>query len=290
MIKSVNKNNNYHVVHQFESVSELFNYLKATPRRATADKASEKDDEYWTGSKDLQSAYDLLLGGDMNLYKEFIKGKDLKMEKQFSQFTPKRRTKYDIVGGFVDVPSYLVGVPTCMINRDKQLIKSKVLNLAINIGVSAGVSAEKMRALGTRYLQIIELLEKVGYRCNLYIASVSREGRERYICLTRIKTDKEPLNLKKCVFPMIHPSMFRRVMFNWFEKCELADTHSTDFTQYGYGCPIHDQEEVKQIIKSDLNKDYIVWGFQNCDYDKVGVDKILEELRNKYGITIGENN
>ena len=285
MLKYVDNSN---TINQFENISELYNWLKVTQRRPKADNSSEDlDRESWSGSKSLEDAYNLLLGGDMNLYNEFIKAKDLKMEKQFACLVPKKRTKYDIVGGCVDVPSYLVGIPNCMIQREKTLIKSKVLNIMLNITVSAGVSTTKMKELGTKYLQVIELLEKVGYRCNLYVGVCANNSRDYLTCLVRVKTDKEPLNIKKCVFPMVHPSMFRRVMFNWLEKCEIQS--GREVTHMGYGCPVQDQNVIKKQIKDKIHRDYIVWGFQNCEYTEIGVDKILEELKTKYGITIGNN-
>lgn len=285
MIKYVDNSN---TINQFENISELYNWLKVTQRRPKADNSSEDlDREYWSGSKSLEDAYNLLLGGDMDLYKEFIKAKDLKMEKQFACLVPRKKTKYDIVGGNVDVASYLVGIPNCMVNREKTLIKSKVLNIMLNITVSAGVDSDDIKKLGTKYLQVIELLEKVGYRCNLYVGICAHNYSDYLTCLVRIKTDREPLNIKKCVFPMVHPSMFRRVMFNWLEKCEIQS--GREVTNNGYGCPVQDQNVIKKQIKDKIHKDYIVWGFQNCEYTEIGVDKILEELKTKYGITIGNN-
>lgn len=285
MLKYVDNSN---TINQFENISELYNWLKVTQRRPKADNSSEDlDREYWSGSKSLEDAYNLLLGGDMDLYNEFIKAKDLKMEKQFACLVPRKKTKYDIVGGNVDVPSYLVGIPNCMVNREKTLVKSKVLNIMLNITVSAGVDSDDIKKLGTKYLQVIELLEKVGYRCNLYVGICAHNLSDYLTCLVRIKTDREPLNIKKCVFPMVHPSMFRRVMFNWLEKCEIQS--GREITNNGYGSPVQDQNVIKNQIKDKIHRDYIVWGFQNCEYTKIGVDKILEELKTKYGITIGNN-
>lgn len=276
----------YTTIDQYDSISELYNWLKNTKTRSSARNSSSRtDNTTWCGTETIQQAYDLLLGGDDQLYKDFIKMRDINFDKKLSSLVSIKRPINDVVGFQVNVPNYLLGVPKCMVNREKTTQKVKVLNIFLNMTVSAGVSSNTIKNIGTKYLQVIEYLEKYGYRCNLYVGIDATSCGDNLICMTRIKTDKEPLNIKKCVFPMVHPSMFRRIMFEWLEKCEIKS--GNEITNDGYGCPETSQERVKNRLKDKTRKDYIVWGFQNCNYDKVGTEAILKELEEKYGIKVG---
>lgn len=269
----------------FSNISEFYNFLQKTPRRKTARKGSEeKDDDSWRGTKTLEEAYDLLLGGDEKLYKQFQEQKDISVDKLLGNMINKNKTKNDVVGFQPNVPNFLLGVPDNMINQVPKKISQKILNIVLCMSVSAGVSSRTLQNIGMKYTQIIDLLEKGGYRVNLYISHAGIEDGEKNICLIRIKTDREPFNIKKCVFPIAHPSMFRRIMFRWMECCDVDN----ELTSWGYGSPIQDKNYLQRIVEKNLKNNFIVWNFQNTDYQDVGVDKIIEELKEKYGIRIGE--
>lgn len=271
----------------FSNISEFYNFLLKTPRRRGAGNSSEKKgDSFWKGTETLEQAYDLLLGGDEKLYRKFQEQKDLSVDKMLGNVINKNKTRNDVVGFQPNVPNYLLGLPNDMINQVPKKISQKILNIVLCMSVSAGVSADILQSIGMKYMQVIDLLEKSGYRVNLYIAHAGEERGEKDICLVRIKTDREPFNIKKCVFPIAHPSMFRRIMFRWIECCDV-DIELTGGWG-GYGRPIQNKEYIQEVVEKNLKSNFIVWNFQNTDYHKVGVQKILEELDKKYGIKIGE--
>lgn len=269
----------------FSNISEFYNFLKKTPRRSGADKGSEERGSSWSGTRTLKEAYDLLLTGDEELYKTFQESKDIKIDKMLGNAINRKRFKNDIVGFQPNVPNYLLGIPTNMINDVPMKLSQKVINIVLCMSVSAGVSATTIQDIGIKYAQVIDLLEKGGYRCNLYIAHAGMYNGEKNICLIRIKTDKEPFNLKKCVFPMAHPAMFRRIIFRWIECCDV----DKELTNCGYGRPLEDKKYLQTIIEKNLKSNFIVWNFQNRDYQSVGVPKIIEDLEKNYGIKLGEN-
>jgi hypothetical protein len=269
----------------FSNISEFYNFIQKTPRRNSARASSEETgDSSWRGTETLQEAYDLLLSGDEDLYKKFQEKKDIEIEKMLGNVVNKRKVKNDVVGFQPNVPNFLLGLPNDMINEIPNKVSQKILNIVLCMSVSAGVKAETLQSIGMKYIQVIDLLEKSGYRVNLYLAHAGQEDDEINMCMIRIKTDREPFNIKKCVFPIAHPSMFRRIMFRWIECCDVDN----ELTSWGYGRPLEEKEKINDIAEKSLRNNFIVWNFQNTDYKKVGVSKILEELEEKYKIKIGE--
>ena len=172
-----------------------------------------------------------------------------------------------------------------MINEIPMKLSQKVINIVLCMSVSSGVSSDTLQNIGMKYAQVIDLLERGGYRCNLYISHAGEYEGEKDMCLIRIKTDREPFNLKKCVFPIAHPAMFRRVMFRWIECCDVDKELTGGWA--GYGRPIENKDYIKSTIENYLKSNFIVWNFQNTNYQNVGVSKIIEDLKNNYGIELG---
>lgn len=272
----------------FSNISEFYNFLLKTPRRSTADNSSEEEgNTSFRGTSSLKEAYNLLLSGDEKLYKKFKEQEDMDITKMLGNVINKNKIKNDVVGFQPNVPLYLLGVPNNMINQEPKKLSQKVLNIALVMSVSAGVSKETLQSIGMKYAQVIDLLEKSGYRCNLYIGHAGEHSGEKDMCFIRIKTDREPFNLKKCVFPIAHPSMFRRVMFRWIECCDV-DKELTKGFFGGYGHPVENKDYIQKVMEDNLKANFIVWNFQNTDYQKVGIPKILEDLEKNYGIKIGD--
>lgn len=270
----------------FSDLSDFYNYIQKTPRRIGADNSSETGAPHWTGTKNYEEAIDLFLGGDEKLYEEFKQGEKLDVSKMLGNNVNRKKYKNDVVGFQPNIPNYLMNIPNDMINEEPKKVSQKVLNIAVSMSVSAGVSPDNIKKAGMLYLQILDLLEKAGYRVNLYIMTNTYAGAGsdyKYHCMVRIKTDREPLNIKKCVFPIVHPSMLRRLFFKWDEVCD-ADY---DLTINGYGRPSTNVDEVKQEIDKIVKSNFIIWKFQSIDKIEVATENILKELDEKYGIKIG---
>lgn len=270
----------------FSDLSDFYNFIQKTPRRSGADNSSETGEPHWTGTKSYEEAIDLFLGGDEKLYEEFKQGEKLDVSKILGNNINKKKYKNDLVGFQPNVPNYLMNIPNDMINEEPKKVSQKILNIAVSMSVSAGVSPSNIKKAGMLYLQILDLLEKAGYRVNLYIMTNTYAGGSdnyNFHCMIRIKTDREPLNIKKCVFPIAHPSMLRRLFFKWDESCD-ADYELTDD---GYGRPNTNVSEIKKAIDKIVKSNFIIWKFQSIDKIEVATENILKELDEKYGIKIG---
>ena len=261
----------------FSNISEYYNFCKKTPRRPSADNSSEDtggDRKKWTGTETLEEAYELLVNGDEKLFQEISKKKNkIDITKVLGNKIGKNRPFNDIVGFQADVSSYLKGIPTNMINQKPLKVSQKILNIFIDGAVSAGVSPTKIREAGVIYASVIDILEKRGYRCNLYIIESSEYEQWNYYSITRVKTDREPFNLKKLAFPIAHPAYFRRIGFKWIESCNIP----VEPTSWGYGKPINDKKKMKDTLEKYLKMNVILWR-KNESYD-VTIENVLKNLK-----------
>ena len=150
-----------------------------------------------------------------------------------------------------------------MINQKPLKVSQKILNIFIDGAVSCGVSSNKIKEAGVIYASVIDILEKRGYRCNLYIIESSTYNSWDYYSITRVKTDREPFNLKKLAFPIANPAYFRRVGFKWIES--------------GYGRPIDSKKKMKETLEKYLKMNIILWR-KNENYD-VTVENVSKNLK-----------
>ena len=271
----IKKKNEKLLINVFPNISEYYNFCQKTPRREGAeDHSVSNHDERWAGTKTLEEAYKLLVEGDEDLFKEISEKKNkIDITKVLGNKIGKNRPFNDIVGFQADVPSFLKGIPTSMINQKPLKVSQKILNIFIDGAVSCGVSSSKIKAAGVIYASVIDILEKRGYRCNLYIIESSTYNRWSYYSIVRVKTDREPFNLKKLAFPIAHPAYFRRIGFKWIESCNI----DVEPTRDGYGRPIDSKEEMKTTLEKHLKMNVILWR-KNEKYD-VNVENVLKNLK-----------
>ena len=91
--------------------------------------------------------------------------------------------------------------------------------------------------------------------------------------MTKAKTDREPLNLKKMCFPVASSSMLRRIYFKWVESCDS----SFDGTRHSYG-QYDKKKHIKEFLKEHFKDQFIVWDFCNND-GKVVLEDVIEKLK-----------
>ena len=97
--------------------------------------------------------------------------------------------------------------------------------------------------------------------------------------LVKVKTDKEPLNLKKICFTIANASMQRRIKFKWMEVNDSRE----DMTNHGYGRP-DNENHTKDVLKQYLKEEFIIWTYERDNNSKT-VEEIINNLKN-YGINL----
>ena len=247
MIKT-KKNNT--TVRTFTSISDLVSYIK-TKENCKAFKEFMKDNGFlffqsdtvghkeFFGTETLEEAEELLLHGWEHGAMEI---KRLLDTKQIYGVETKQKNVYDVAGFQCSVPRYLHGIPTNIINKKNISQKNKVITINKCITYASKIKQNEIMKQAVKTLQLVNRLEKQGYRVNLNIIFGTFKGNEEYIYKVCIKPSSQRLNIKQIAFPLVHPSMLRRVMLKVLEKEEeikLKEMYK------GYGCPMK-EEEIKQ--------------------------------------------
>ena len=263
------------LINVFPNINDLVSWCKKTPRRSTADKSSEsRSDTSWYGTKTLEEAYDKLLHTDDELYKKMKeKSREIKIEKILGNTYSRNKPFNDVVGFQADVPVYLKGIPQNMINVKPVRRSQKIINICFNISVSCGITREEVEEAGIVYANVIDVLEKAGYRCNLYILSAVDYNSENSYCFVKVKTDREPFNMKKLCFMFGNVGYNRRIMFKWIESSNMSEEPCNG----AYGRPLTDKDKIKLVLKKYMKSDFIVWGIQHNR--KAKIEDVLKDLK-----------
>jgi hypothetical protein len=170
------------------------------------------------------------------------------------------KSVYSVVGSTPSVPRYLQGIPTNMITRVPHIQKQKIVVINKSLGYSAAWSTQEIERESIKALQLIQILEQKGYRVKLNIVLKSQR-REKVQCKVCIKKPDERFSLSKMAFPLVHPSMLRRLMFRWIE---IIPTLTDMEFHFSYGTPAtpevpekeyllpHSIANIKEFIKNTL--------------------------------------
>jgi hypothetical protein len=229
----------------FENISELLYWTSLdqqnTKAFGTGKCSSETGDPYFTGTKNYMEANELLKNGWDQGAKDL--NTKLKIANMSNHTKDVQRAVNDIVGFQVNVPRYLQGVPTNMINKRSVKQKQKIITLVKSISYSGGVDKSRIMEDSVKFLQLVQEIEKQGIRVNIDVCLGSEVGNEQALFRVRIKKANERLNISKMSFPLVHPSFLRRILFKVMEN----ETRFKNYWGSGYGRPI-DRADYKNIL------------------------------------------
>lgn len=223
---------------QFDSLEEFYNYICSTPFNA-AFRWSHHDSvdaghhaAQWTGTETFDDAVLLLKRGWSDMAQKLVN--KLKVLDKRAQPVQKRKPINAVAGYQPIVPLYLAGVPTSMVSHKMVPVKQKIVNLTKLFNYHAGISSEQIIEESVKVMQVVKKLEAQGYRVNVDVAFGSSCDHRTVSATIRIKSANERLNVSKLAFPLVHPSMLRRLMFRYIEVCPNVTSGYT--TGYGRPC------------------------------------------------------
>lgn len=232
--------------------------------------ASKEYPSEWNGHMSTEQAIETLhhgwSAGAIDLEKKLNAVKhDMAVDKEVKNIL-------DVCGYQPIVPLYLNGVPNCMLRKQMQTKKQKVITINRSLSVSGSVSSKTLMEESTKVLQIIYKLEKMGYRINLNL--VISCG--LYAVSIRLKSANERLSVSKLAFPLVHTAMFRRVFFRFIEVCE----YSTPFHVGGYG-KVPEEHEFKEICSrgKEIHLPTLLYGMTEAEVNKLSVDELITRLK-----------
>ena len=202
----------------------------------------------------------------------------------------KIKYEYNVVGGNACVPRYLQGIPTNMIKSNMVSKETKIINIYKTAPYTHLVSADEILEDAAKTVLIVNKLEKLGYKVNLYIAKLNEDFKNnvKFGVRVKIKDSKMKLNLKKISFCIINSDMQRRM---FWRLIELDPDLTRPLINYGRGIDnrimgsyndFNDYSRVKlsKALKREYSKyfkmeenDIVIPPFLN------DVDKFLEDLQ-----------
>lgn len=267
------------VYEHFNSIHSMIAALKSRPENDVfkgKPLSSIKDSYSFNMTHSLDEAYDLCQNGWDDKLSE--------VKKQFTAATrpnkngtiDRRRAYNHVVGYAPNVPNAILGLPQSMITTDKQPQKVKVASIVYSPTGLCDVEAEDLVKAGIVVLNIVNQLELNGIRVNLVLQPKGSYGsKQRTAMLVNVKDYRDPLNLRKLCFPMIHPSIFRRLGFRWLETVPGLTDRGYAF---GYGHTETGNDGYKETLVNAgaIGKDdyYIsYYNIEKCKFDREAVMK-----------------
>jgi hypothetical protein len=162
-------------------------------------------------------------------------------------------------GDEVDVGLYLSSEPECM--TDWTMVEApsfgKVVKIIVNLSASAGCGAETLFRRGAAAVLLVDALESVGIRCEVWALpkSVSKDGdsvekgsrKSAMVAHVLVKAADDPVELDRLAFMLAHPAVLRRLGFRLMEQ-QPENSWSWSKTHGGYGCPM-------QLPESERSED-----------------------------------
>lgn len=238
-------------VTEFQNITELVHFIETEEvypnfKNKVGGPDSISGDRAFTETESFEEAKDLLLHGWEHGTRE-IKGR---VEAKNTGTSMKQKTVYDVAGFQCSVPRYLQGIPTNMINKKAVSQKNKVITINKMCSYSTCVSSSTIKTESVKVLQLVNRMEKQGYRVNLNAIFGSMK-RNTVVTKVRIKTSSQKLNIKQTAFPLVHPSMLRRIIFAVLERSEEC-SYSGFENGYGRVCDNY-------VLSRTLNKgEYLI--------------------------------
>lgn len=251
---------------EFKSMNDFYDYIEKTPLNDVfrwVELSSVNGGYSFTHTNSFEESVNLFKNG----WDQMAKKMEQKLKIALKDISPKttKRSNYDVTGFQASVPRYLQGIPTNMINKKTVVQKQKVITLNKDISYPGYTSTEEILEYSMNALMIIHKLESQGYRVNLNIILGSKNENENAFIKIRIKSANERLNISKLAFPLVNPSMLRRLLFRYIEVNPEITKNSW---KHGYGLPYAEMELQQQ--KETLLPRVI----RNADIDKI-IKKII---------------
>ena len=273
IITKINKNGFKVHMEEFYSCKDVVETSNTRRKTGSGFDRTEIDSD-WYGVKSWADVENLMIYGYKEKVEPFKKVLNQKIQRQ----AEKRISFKNDVYGFVPVvPLALKGVPTSMINTNMKTIKTKVLKVIYNVNYGCGASPAEIEENGRKLLSALISLELKGYRIELSVAYICGD-RSGYDCMRiRVKEANQPFSLQRMMYPIVHPSMFRTIGFDW-------ETRFPDHILRSAGngrSPIYDykDDELKRFIETVFGKDAIM--FCGKDINANGEEYIVEVLTNE---------
>lgn len=250
------------IIEEYGNFRELVLTLES--REHNFDSDAIRNLSSWNGVSTYEEAEDLLLHGwddeeKLNTINKRVRNLQKEQERKRVAFVA------DIQGFAPIVPNAIIGIPQSMINTTVKPKKSKVITIITDGGYSASTDINEILEYGAKLTSKIMNLEKQGYRVRLEYVDYycERNGNTNHTLKVLLKSENQPFDIKRMMFPLAHPAMLRVISFEWYRKLPEAEHF------WGYGIPLnkmdYDRRKFLQENTVDMSKSYFVSLGDNID-------------------------
>lgn len=240
--------------------------------------AGWESDGGWTGSESMSEALELARDGWHDVREQVDSLAGLAEVHLAETIDTGFAWSMDVTGEFVDVATFLAGEPECMASVTLQPMakQGKVVTLLYAICVSGSVDTPTLVKRGAVILALCEILKRAGYSLEIWVDATTNPDRKMKECLTtltRVKTAAEPIDIDSLMFPLAHPSMFRRLMFSAWEQ-ESREVRKRFNINSGYGgVPKGVPDYVRERVNPDVCLDATLYSTTGRDGDVADIDR-----------------
>ena len=235
--------------YEFNGLTELASYIEKTPinKKCFTSLASTDKNYKFFQTNNFDEALNLCkFGISPDSIKEFLNiSNDL--EARLPDLTKDRSIIENVYGIRPNVQKFLRGNPKSMYSL-KRFTPKGIIDVYYNVSIKAITKQSIILKRGICSIQLVKLLEKLGYIVSFNLISLSQVDNEYTYVKKKIKNDNEKIDAVTSYFPMCHPSFPRRIIFRLKEVTPYINVYEN----YGY---VVDLEE---FIKDDKNSKKII--------------------------------
>ena len=271
----------YH--YNFNSLDDFLNELitKKINTRIFPHPESIYGDYNFTRTNSFEEAWNLCkftYDGGYQDFSNMVKKIQFKFEN-----TEKIINTYKPVGSSVNISRFLSGIPNNMRAKEK-VYNNPVINIYYQFSYSCSTLEGQIKNRGILTLALVNYLENIKkYKVILNFESIVRKDNEIIIITIKLKNETEKLKIKKCYFPIVHPSFERRLSF----RVEEIIPNLRANWSLGYGRPLNYQE-INEFLNRQFDKKNTIFISSPLELEIEGnsifddADKFIDNINSKY--------
>lgn len=262
-------------VEWFPSIPVLLNTIKLRKNNdcfGTSSHDTDPPTRSFTGTNSYEESERLCLNG----WEYPLKNLEVKVSDEMYKYEVSRKSnlRNTVAGYCPNVPNALMNLPNSMFIREYDRVENKVLHITYCMSVSYKATTSQLINAGSKLLAAIKILELQHVSISLdlcFYSSINHEETEGIFNLLNVKNYGEQLDLLKLSFPLIHPSMFRRI---GFASAETSPGPTEYFRGYGHAPSIYEHR-----LALNLDNNSIVL---NVEYlENYSIENVLKILKNE---------
>ncbi len=271
----ITKDGNTIFKNTFDSLADIIKYIQETEVNqeifgSFSGLSSEMEGSEFSGTESLEETIQYCLYGVKNQeFQEFLQLEKV-LKEELPHLTQNRKNTIGSYGFRPSVQKYLMGNPKSMYQLTRKE-NYQFLDILFMVTARNGETRNQILNRGIITLELIQLLEQMGYRINLDFVDASFVDQEYIYNQLNIKKAREKLDTHICYFPMCHPAFLRRILFRVKETMPVTNPHWDK--SYGY---IIQPEKIEEVLEQGKDKIIIYYS------KELGIEgkDIVEDFKN----------